>query len=1537
MMIIQNLRRAFSALLLASVLALPAWAQLSPMLQATNETDFLDIFQSTANKTLKPEIATCYDFSGSMNRFMFHPLYPNEWPDEDADSIQSRYLDIYVTIDAGGTAVTNVALGQSSPGATSVTISGVPYTIGGAPGTTGGVAYNTLIKPDGTPVTLLDVSATVGDPLIPYSSNSGTWPYSGGVSKEAVNWVRCASHIRVKCSNPSGVIRYVDLPLNWAVLPLCNWTGALAKAAYPDPSNVRCTATYPITFPLPRETVKDPKTGISYDIDTNYKNVMTGNVPLQRRSATVASIGNTTGSTVMLYRSRYLEWVFYGQDASGAYWIPDAIQSLKAVDPLSVTGGKGAGAFTYITDFRQAFGNGLPNRNRIQAIKEATVRTFLKYQDTVFWAFRSLAATGGTLDQTTGTSGAIPVPTDNNTSGNQTWYLLNGNTATGMGRLAALVPSGATPLTQSHADMYSELQNVNPWAAVEVNNIPSGGVDDRPVQCMKHFMILFTDGAPNESPMPSEGLASNFPYINLSAPYTSTAKAGNTIIKGSLTGLNSGSTFWNSPTLSAVAAHLGNTSLGAAASVDPGLVTYPASTGAASAFAPFYIKKRGTGSTLANFSPAHPIETMTVGVSLGVNWLGSPAHPINPYATPAIPVGQDKSSAKFRLMATAALGDPDKGYAKGDLGTDLAGDPVPPTDLSWDFSKIIPFTLTDPLNPFTSAVDPNSVSFFDGSDPTELLVGLDRAFSTAVAKSQVTVAAAPTVPFVGLGLSNQIYLGTFNPPSTGGPIWSGDLMMFATATNPDGSVNLVDSTLAKITDPKATNAQWAASNIFNGSGANRKWYSRVIWTRLPATLVAPNPGLIRFSDADPVFSVMKASFAPALLTDAAKQTLIQRLLGADTSSITTPRTSIPNLSLVLGDIVDSTPNVAEYDLNDLTIVSGLASASPYLFGKLPIPLPTDYRFRVVFVGDNLGFLHAFGEVTHNKLSNPFDPGSPKVTTGWVDELWAYYPTDFLQNPDYYNTKTNSHRFTVDGSPFIYHLDLPAAGTISGDGKVNNLNFSVDTGEQALVVFGLRKGGRSYYALDIRDPFTPKLGPNGTNASSSNKGWALVPDEAAFFQGSRIETGQTVATVSAVLGKMGFSSSIPAVGRVVYGSSRKLRDVVFLGGGYSTPEVEHNFPVYPPPAVQQTPLGRSAWAVEVTTGNILGLWDLTSTGMGPVAAGIVPFEFFPNSGLVQRAYFNDLYGGLWALGSAQLQASTSAPDFGKFRLDSSALDHWTDDGTSKPAGLAVRKIYSLSKNNGLLSTLPAPFTTANFPITRDKDPKVTPAVVGIALESGNRYNPVDRFYTGVNIKPTQHRLTVIWDRQDSELLGLNPAGITDSRLVDMTGQSTEGAPIITPSNTSYYLKAQNPTDNVGYFINFPAASDPTFVTKGISQPIVLSYVMLFSYFTPTAFDPCVGALGETISNRVCNVVLPVVSTADVSAVSNVCTSGVTVSWYGVASDFTAKNNISALQGGNLPTSGAPPPGGGVATVVSIQTITGNQSGRFPKPRVWRVVH
>src|SRR5207247_4645943 len=92
------------------------------------------------------------------------------------------------------------------------------------------------------------------------------------------------------------------------------------------------------------------------------------------------------------------------------------------------------------------------------------------------------------------------------------------------------------------------------------------------------------------------------------------------------------------------------------------------------------------------------------------------------------------------------------------------------------------------------------------------------------------------------------------------------------------------------------------------------------------------------------------------------------------------------------------------------------------------------RTKVLIAGANDGMLHAFRETDGR-------------------ELWAFIPPDLLASVKNLTSTSGDHLFYVDGSPIAADIK------VSGSWKT-------------IVLFGVRRGGNHYYALDITDTTNP---------------------------------------------------------------------------------------------------------------------------------------------------------------------------------------------------------------------------------------------------------------------------------------------------------------------------------------------------------------------------------------------------------------------------------------------------------------------------------
>ncbi len=181
---------------------------------------------------------------------------------------------------------------------------------------------------------------------------------------------------------------------------------------------------------------------------------------------------------------------------------------------------------------------------------------------------------------------------------------------------------------------------------------------------------------------------------------------------------------------------------------------------------------------------------------------------------------------------------------------------------------------------------------------------------------------------------------------------------------------------------------------------------------------------------------------------------------------------------LLGEVLHSRPLAINYG----AVGAGYTSANP--------------NIRIVF-GSGDGFLH----ILENTDAGGRESGR---------EVYGFIPRELLGNlrPRRDNAlPATDLRYGVDGSPVALLRDR------DGDG-----NLRVEDGDEALVYVGLRRGGSSYYALNVSDPLRPP-----------QLQWIVSRTQGGDFD------------------DLGLSFSTPVLGKVKYGGSS--RDVLVFGGGY----------------------------------------------------------------------------------------------------------------------------------------------------------------------------------------------------------------------------------------------------------------------------------------------------------------------------------------------------------------------------------------------------
>ncbi|MEE9444273.1 MAG: PilC/PilY family type IV pilus protein [Cocleimonas sp.] len=231
----------------------------------------------------------------------------------------------------------------------------------------------------------------------------------------------------------------------------------------------------------------------------------------------------------------------------------------------------------------------------------------------------------------------------------------------------------------------------------------------------------------------------------------------------------------------------------------------------------------------------------------------------------------------------------------------------------------------------------------------------------------------------------------------------------------------------------------------------------------------------------------------------------------------------------------------------------------------PVQVATSATDGVIFVGTNEGFLHAI-----------------KQSTG--EELFAYMPRALLKNikPQFKNDILDNHLYGVDGAITLYHEDT-------------NKNGIKESAEKAYLYFGLRRGGTSYYALDITNVSQPTLKWRSQHNTNFNE--------------------------------LGYTWSKPKLAKLRYGSDKKIKPVLVFGGGYIDDHV----------TTQATGVGdgSNVYIVNALTGQLV--WKAESSTITAAIPADIRTIDTNRDGSIDRLYFADVGGTIWR---ADLNIATS---------------------------------------------------------------------------------------------------------------------------------------------------------------------------------------------------------------------------------------------------------------------------------------------------------
>ncbi len=436
----------------------------------------------------------------------------------------------------------------------------------------------------------------------------------------------------------------------------------------------------------------------------------------------------------------------------------------------------------------------------------------------------------------------------------------------------------------------------------------------------------------------------------------------------------------------------------------------------------------------------------------------------------------------------------------------------------------------------------------------------------------------------------------------------------------------------------------------------------------------------------------------------------------------------------------------------------------------------------VFIGTGDGIFHG--------LENTESSGSNSGR-----EVFAFYPNESLADIKLYRENTISSAkmiYGVDGGISILSVDNNSDG---------NLNFRVPDLDEAYVYFGMRRGGYSYYALDVSDPAaTPVL---KWKVSRTGKG-----------------------TTSNDFNELGLTFSRPIVGKVMY--EEEPLDVVIFAGGYNggwDESFEHRIgkdlsASLDVKADGSGSTGNAIYIVNARTGELVwkaiygAVTDTASSSSNTRFRHAEMVHSIPSTvsamttaaGIIDRLYVGDTGGALWRV---DLPVATGVvnPEHRK--------EHWFTSKLAELGGEGVgadRRFFH------------------GPDIVRTKDSSGSP-IDGILISSGDRAHPNKKTVANFHFYIKDSIVSSGDDGVRSRPPVTIGKGEARSALPDRTNCSTaEGA--------SAGISCGLPTDK-GWVIGMKGLGE-----KALSSPLVIGGKVYFTSYVPPDLGSCALSVGES---------------------------------------------------------------------------------------------
>jgi type IV pilus assembly protein PilY1 len=447
-------------------------------------------------------------------------------------------------------------------------------------------------------------------------------------------------------------------------------------------------------------------------------------------------------------------------------------------------------------------------------------------------------------------------------------------------------------------------------------------------------------------------------------------------------------------------------------------------------------------------------------------------------------------------------------------------------------------------NPLLQDIADDSASTMDPNDNIrgvhitayneQQLVDAFRKIGILTAASNSFVAPVVSVDTANRTQSgDEMFMAFFKPSSFS--YWSGNLKKYGIA-NIGGLWRVVDrngTTATEDTGEFKSTAQSFWSTEVDGDAIDKGGAGEAILNSMP-DLTSPTVTYYDHRNIKTYLGGALTPFNPTTITNAnlgasddkERYKIINFIYGYtyDAKLVGVNYKPVAKRSWVLGDMIHNEPCLIEY-----------------------YDAAGNVEKRIIAIGANDGMLHFFQD---------------NIASNTIEELWAFIPPDLLPKLKTFGT-ANTHNYFLDGS----------------------CTLRVTPRGAKMLVFGERRGGTSYWALDVTDK-------DWTNWEVK---WHIDPTTTGFSE-------------------LKYTWSLPTPGQIMV--SGVTKDVLIFGGGYD--EKEDGFPEKWDD-VDKNGRYNSGESITHSTGGTAGAYDYFNPGLDDYGRGIFVVDILDGTRLFSITY------------------------------------------------------------------------------------------------------------------------------------------------------------------------------------------------------------------------------------------------------------------------------------------------------------------------------